>query len=319
MARKLIIDASNILYRTFFAHIKESLEVNVGMCHHMALSTINKYFNSTKADDVILAFDSYSWRKEYTKDLSTCVTYKKYKGTRRKDMSPSDREKMEKFDEHIEEFISLFRDMTRCVVLREKYLEADDLIAGYIQNNSEDELILISADKDFMQLLVRHNLKIIDPITDKERTLEKYNNDPDYFIFEKCIRGESPSGDNVMSAYPRLRAKKIEEAYSDPLIRTNIMQNKFTQLVSDDAGNVEEVEFLTQDVFEENKLLMDLSAQPDFIRDLIDNTIDAAEENRGKFNYMEFLRFCGKYELNNIRERVDAYVPMLSCKRKGSY
>ncbi len=316
MTRKLIIDASNILYRTFFAHIKEALDVNVGMCHHIALSTINKYFTNTKADDVILAFDDYSWRKAYTKNLSKCVTYKKYKGTRRKDMSPSDKEKMEKFDSHIQEFVDLFRERTRVVVLHRKYLEADDLIAGYIQAHPEDEHILISSDKDFMQLLVRNNLKIIDPMTDKERTLEEHNNDPDFFMFEKCLRGDT--GDNVMSSYPRIRQTKIEEAYRDALVRTNIMQNKFTVLVNDDDGVPQELEFTTQEVFDENVLLMDLTAQPDYIRDLIDETITDAIENRGKFNYMEFLRFCGKYELNAIRERADSYVPMLSCKRKGS-
>lgn len=316
MARKLEIDASNILYRTFFAHIKESLDVNVGMCHHIALSTINKYFNNTKADEVILAFDDYSWRKAYTKHLDKCVTYKKYKGTRRKDMTPGDKAKLEKFDSHIQEFIDLFRNQTRVVVLHRKYLEADDLIAGYIQAHPDDEHILVSSDKDFMQLLVRNNLKIIDPMTDKERTLEEHNNDPDFFMFEKCLRGDS--GDNVMSSYPRIRQTKIEEAYRDPLVRTNIMQNKFTVLVNDDDGVPVEREFVTQEVFEENILLMDLTAQPDYIRDLIDETINDAIENRGKFNYIEFLRFCGKYELNAIRERADSYVSMLSCKRKGS-
>ncbi len=316
MARKLIIDASNILYRTFFAHIKESFDVNIGMCHHIALSTINKYFNNTKADDVILAFDDYSWRKAYTKDLSKCVTYKKYKGTRRKDMTPSDRAKMEKFDEHIQEFIDLFRHRTRVVVLHKKYLEADDLIAGYIQNHPGDEHILISSDKDFMQLLVRNNLRIIDPMTDKERTLEEYDNDPDYFIFEKCIRGDN--GDNVMSSYPRIRETKIKEAYRDALLRTNIMQHKFTILVNDEDGTPEEREFVTQEVFDENVLLMDLTAQPEVIRELMDEALLEALENRGKFNYLEFLRFCGKYELVRIREQIDLFVPMLSCKRKGS-
>jgi 5'-3' exonuclease len=316
MARKLIIDASNILYRTFFAHIKEAFEVNIGMCHHIALSTINKYFNNYKADDVILAFDDYSWRKAYTKDLSNCATYKKYKGTRRKDMTPSDKAKMEKFDSHISEFIELFREKTRVVVLHRKYLEADDLIAGYIQAHPEDEHILISSDKDFMQLLVRNNLKLIDPMTDKERTLAEHNNDPDFFIFEKCLRGDT--GDNVMSSYPRIRSTKIEEAYRDPLLRTNIMQNKFKVLVNDKDGVPQEREFHTQTVYDENVILMDLTAQPDFIRELIDDEIRNGIENRGKFNYMEFLRFCGKYELNNIRDKVDSFVPMLSCKRKGS-
>jgi len=317
MARKLIIDASNILYRSFFKHIKESLDVNIGLCHHMALSTINKYFTTTKADDVIVAFDDYSWRREYTKDLSTCVTHKKYKGHRRQDMSASDKAKMEKFDEHIKEFVKLFREVTSVMVLQKRFLEADDLIAGYIQAHPDDEHILISSDKDFMQLLVRNNLRIIDPLSEKDRSLKEFNDDPDYFIFEKCIRGDS--SDNVMSAYPRLRTTKIQEAYRDSLIRTNIMQHKFTELVTIEDGIIEEKEFTTQDVFEENCLLMDLTAQPDFVRKLIDKTIIEAQLNRGKFNYMEFLRFCGKYELINIRDRAEAFIPMLSCKRKGSY
>lgn len=317
MKKYLIIDASNILYRTFFAHIKEALDVNIGMCHHITLSTVNKYYTNTKADEVIMVFDDYSWRKAYTADLSNCVTYKKYKGTRRKDMSPSDKAKMEQFDSHIEEFINLFRERTRVVVLHKKYLEADDLIAGFIQAHPEDQHILVSADKDFMQLLVRNNLKIIDPMTDKERTLAEYNHDPDFFMYEKCLRGDT--GDNVMSSYPRLRSNKIVESYRDPLLRTNIMQNKFKVLVNDPKGGVPlEMEYITQDVFDENVLLMDLTAQPDFIRKLIDKGIEEGLTNRGKFNYLEFLRFCGKYELHNIRDKIDLFVPMLSCKRKGS-
>lgn len=317
MKKYLIIDASNILYRTFFAHIKEALDVNIGMCHHITLSTVNKYYTNTKADEVIMVFDDYSWRKAYTADLSNCVTYKKYKGTRRKDMSPSDKAKMEQFDSHIEEFINLFRERTRVVVLHKKYLEADDLIAGFIQAHPEDQHILVSADKDFMQLLVRNNLKLIDPMTDKERNLSEYNDDPDFFMYEKCLRGDA--GDNVMSSYPRLRSNKIVESYRDPLLRTNIMQNKFKVLVNDPKGGVPlEMEYTTQEVFDENILLMDLSAQPDFIRRLIDKAIEEGLTNRGKFNYLEFLRFCGKYELHNIRDKIDLFVPMLSCKRKGS-
>lgn len=316
MARYLTIDVSNILYRTFFAHIKESLDVNVGMCHHIALSTISKYFNNTKADDLVLAFDDYSWRKAYTKDIEECVTYKKYKGTRRKNMSPTDKEKLEKFESHVDEFVNLFRERSRVIVLKAKYLEADDLVAGFIQMHPDDEHILVSADKDFMQLLVRNNLTLIDPTNDKPRTLSEYNQDPDYFMYFKCLRGDS--GDNVMSSYPRLREDKIAASYRDAVLRTNIMQHKFKVLDNGDDGLPIEREFVTQEVFDENILLMDLTAQPDFIRDLMEKTINEALETRGKFNYMEFLRFCGKYELNNIRSNVDSFVPMLSCKRKGA-
>ncbi len=314
MKRKhLIIDVSNILHRTFHAHIKEAVDVNVSMCHHSALLTINKYFNEHKPDELVLAFDNYSWRKAYTAELDECVTYKKYKGNRRKNLSPSDKAKLEEFESHIGEFINLFREKTRVVVLERKWLEADDLIAGYIQYHNDDSHVLISGDKDFMQLLVRNDLTLIDPDTNKERTLEEFDNDPDYFMFVKCIRGDN--GDNVISSYPRIRETKLKEAYRDPLLLTNIMQHKFTVLINDDDdATVKEEEFITEEVFTENVLLMDLTAQPDHIRELINKEIERGISERGKFNYMEFLRFCGKYELTRIRDSIDRFVPMLTVK-----
>lgn len=314
MSKHMIVDMSNILYRVFFAHIKEAFDVNVGMCHHTALLTLNKYFNRYKPDELVLAFDAYSWRKAYTENLDECVTYKKYKGQRRSKLSTSEREKLEQFDSHLQEFIDMFKNQTRALVLHRKWLEADDLIAGYIQENPDDSHILISADKDFMQLLVRNDVKLIDPDSEKERTLEEFDDDPDYFMFVKCIRGDS--GDNVISAYPRVRESKLKEAYRDPLVLTNIMKHEFNVLVNDEDGNVTEQKLITEEVFMENVLLMDLTAQPDHIKELIVKEINRAHEERGKFNYMEFLRFCGKYDLIRIRDSIDNFVPMLSCKPK---
>jgi hypothetical protein len=279
--------------------------------------SINKYFKKYNVDEVVIAFDAFSWRKTYTSDPSVCITHQKYKGHRRADMSPTDKEKMEKFDEHIPQFKELFQTLTNCIVLHEKYLEADDLIAGFIQMHPDDDHILLSADKDFMQLLGRNNLRLINPVDDKERTLSEFDDDPYYFIFQKCFRGDR--GDNVMSAYPRLRETKIKAAYTDPLLRTNIMQNEFSVMVNKDSGMPEERTYLTEDVFYENELLMDLTKQPDTIRDLIDSSIKASIENRGKFNYIEFLRYCSKYDLENIRKMVDDFIPMLTCgKKKGA-
>lgn len=312
--KHLIVDMSNILYRVFFAHIKDDFELNVATCHHVALQSVNKYFTAIKPDELVLTFDDYSWRKAYTEDLSECVTFKKYKGNRRTKLSDSDKAKIEQFDSHLEEFVNLFKTQTRVIVLRRKWLEADDLIAGYIQEHGDDEHVLISGDKDFMQLLVRNNLTLIDPDTGKERTLEEFDNDPDYFMFIKCIRGDA--GDNVISAYPRIRKTKLKEAYRDPLLLTNIMKNEFTALVNNEDGTVTEKELVTEDVFMENVLLMDLTAQPDHIKALIQKEIKRGIEERGKFNYMEFLRFCGKYDLIRIRDSIDSFVPMLSCKAK---
>lgn len=313
----LIIDTSNFLYKTFFKHIKDSLDLNIAVCHHVTLSSINKYFKKFNVDEVVVAFDSYSWRKAYTADKELCVTHQKYKGNRRKDMSVTDKEKLEKFDEHIPQFMELFQTLTNCVVLHKKYLEADDLIAGYIQARPYEKHILLSADKDFMQLLVRNDVTLINPVDDKERTLKEYDDDPYYFIYQKCFRGDS--GDFVMSAYPFLRENKLKASYTDPVLRTNLMKHEFTVLANKDTGMPTEHSYVTEDVYEENELLMDLTKQPESIRKLINDTIDEAVVNRGKFNYIEFLRYCGKYELNNIRDRIDDFIPMLTCgKKKGA-
>lgn len=57
---------------------------------------------------------------------------------------------------------------------------------------------------------------------------------------------------------------------------------------------------------------MDLSKQPDDIKELINKTIDEAVANPGKYNHFHFLRFCGKYEMKKVTEQVDQYIQMLS-------
>lgn len=312
MAKSLIMDANNLLYRTFFAQIDEAEDVVIGMCHHAALWTMQKYYREYPADEIVMAFDSLSWRKLYTKDLSQCVTYKKYKGHRRQNLTPSQQAKLEKFDTHVQEFAQMLKTETSILVLREKYLEADDLIAGYIQNNPDMQHVLVTSDKDYIQLLGRNNLTIIDPDSGKPRSLKEWNDDPDFFMFEKCLRGDT--SDNVMSAYPRLRSKKIVEAYSDEYAKETIMNHTFKVLVNTDDGGIEEQEFNTREVFEENDLLMNLHSQPDPIKKLMVSSIENARLTKGKFNYMKFIKFCGKHQLKNILDKVDQFVPMLAGK-----
>lgn len=312
MAKSLVMDANNLLYRTFFAQIDEAEDVVIGMCHHAALWTMQKYYRQYPADEIVMAFDSLSWRKLYTKDLTQCVTYKKYKGHRRQNLTASQQAKLEKFDTHVEEFAEMLRSETSILVLQQKYLEADDLIAGYIQENPDTQHVLITSDKDYIQLLGRHKLTIIDPDSGKPRSLSEWNNDPEMFMFEKCLRGDA--SDNVMSAYPRLRSKKIVEAFSDEYARQAIMNHTFKVLVNTEDGQIDEREFVTSEVFEENRLLMDLYGQPEYIKKLMAKSIEQCRQSKGKFNYMKFIKFCGKYQLNNILDKVEQFVPMLAGK-----
>lgn len=304
MKRFLVFDISNVLYRTFFAHKGEDDQTLAGLAHHKALTTLNKYFKAFRPDKIFMTFDRPNWRKIYTKS-EDCYTWRKYKGHRRQDMTQAQKEKYELFMEHLSDFEEMMRKHTSVICLASEGLEADDLMAGVAQRFGDEEdyeIILVSTDKDLIQLLRGKNVRLINPENGKDRTLEDWDNSADYFIFEKCFRGDS--GDNVQSAYPRLRTAKIKKAFEDPFFCVNLMNETWTNENGD--------EVLVKNLFEENKLLMDLTAQPDIIRDKMDTCIDEGIMNPGSYSHFHFLKFCGKYELKKISEQAELFVPMLS-------
>lgn len=302
--RYLVFDISNMLYRTFFVQKQESDETLAGLATHTALVTLNKYFRKFKPNKVVMVFDRPSWRKEYTAS-EECISKKPYKGNRRKDMTPSQEEKYGRFKAHIAEFEKLIADHTTIISLAEERLEADDLIAGFcqkMQGNTEDEIVIISADSDLLQLVRYGNVQVISPATDEPQSLEEYNGDPKYYVFQKCLRGDPT--DNVQSAYPRVPAKRIQKAYTDPFEYVSLMKQTWT--------NENKVEFQVENLFAENQILIDLEKQPDDIRALMAAAIDRAMEKKRQFSMFFILKFIGKYKLNKIKESIDQYIPLLS-------
>lgn len=298
----LTFDASNMLYKTFFANKQHDEQTSAGLAHHTALKTLNKYFKEHQPHAVVLAFDRQNWRKAYTKDEQLCVSGKPYKGNRRQKMTPSEQEKFERFLEHISDFEQIMRENTSVVCLSDDGLEADDLIAGVTQLLPDSEHIVLSADKDLIQLLRNDNVSLIDPSNNKQRTLDEWEGDPEFFMFEKCIRGDR--GDNVQNAFPRVRKTKIVKAYNDPYEFTNMMQSEWT----DHEGTT----FRVGDLYEENKMLMDLQYQPQCIRNKIFDEIEREFADPGTFSYFHFLKFCGDFELKEISKHVEHFIPMLS-------
>jgi len=139
-----------------------------------------------------------------------------------------------------------------------------------------------------------------------------WDSDANYFMFEKCIRGDA--GDNVQSSYPRLRSNKIKEAYTDEFKRANIMNHKFVVESINADGTLVSKEYTTGELFEENQLLMDLTKQPEYIREMMDQAIDHAVNNRGKYNHFDFIRWCGKHQLVNILNNISNYTSLMSGK-----
>ncbi len=301
---RIVVDTSNIIFRIAAMNMKHangSEDENVALALHAAMTAIRKYFNKYKPTQIFFAFDGKNnWRKHYTNESGNAITPLPYKGNRVVDKTK------EHFFSIINEFRSVMDQHTSIICLQDDLLEADDFIAGVVQQFSTEKtpVIIISADKDFVQLLKYPGCRLIDPATDKDRECD----DVDYFIFEKCIRGDA--GDNVISAYPRVRATKLKEALNDPYAMTQIMNHEWEH----PNGKT----YRVQDLFEENRLLMILDAQPDHIKKHIVDRIKYAIENNPKYNHFMFIKFLGKHKMNNILENVNTFSQMLCLKYDDS-
>lgn len=288
-----------MLYRTYYANKDEDQDTLTGLAMHQAFTTMNKYYKKFRPTTIVMAFDRKNWRREYTQS-EECYSKKIYKGERRKDQTPAQKEKYAAFMEHIADFEKLMREQSSVVCLAADGLEGDDLFAGWTQLHPDAMHTVVSGDKDSIQLLKQSNVRLYDPGTGKERLCD----DPEYYMFLKLFRGEPASTDNVQSAYPKLRETKIQAAYNDPFALTNLRQETWI--------NHDGREMNVGRLLDENKLLMDLEAQPPHIRKLIADTIEDAKANTGKFNYFNFMKFLGKYDLKKLAQQLDQFAAMLS-------
>jgi 5'-3' exonuclease len=325
MTKYLIVDTANTFFRArHSAHRQTDTWDRLGFAIHVTLGSVNKAFRDQRADHVVFCLEGRSWRKDYYEP------YKKNRSVARAALTESEAEEDRLFWEAFDELKTFLAEKTNCTVLQHENLEADDLIAGWIQSHPQDEHVIVSSDTDFYQLL-RENVQqyngiadelhtitgIFDkkgsPVKDKKTKANRSIPDPSWILFEKCMRGDPT--DNVFSAYPGVRTVGsknkvgLKEAYEDRdkkgFAWNNLMLSRWTD------HNGEEHRVL--DDYQRNVTLVDLSAQPDDVKAKITETIatNAVPKAVSQIGTL-FLKFCGKYDLKRISEQAAGYVEFLS-------
>ncbi len=297
----MIFDISNLLYRSFYAKRADGDDETDGLAAHIVLTTLSMYVRKFNPAKIVIAFDRSSWRKDYTSS-DVCLSRRPYKGHRREGMTEAEKQKYMRFLGQCRELETLLTEFSTIITLACEKLEADDLIAGFVQKHCDSSCLVLSADSDLLQLVKNPNVDVYSPMSDKYQTLEKFDNSAEYFLFEKCIRGDA--SDNIRSAFPRVRATRLKKAFADPYEMTALMKEEWT--------DENQVTNSVQDLYDENRLLMDLEAQPEEIRQLIDQTIEQSMSASRKFVMFHFMKYLGKHKLNKIAERFDQYVTILS-------
>ena len=322
----ILVDTANTFFRARHV-INGDADIKLGMAFHITLNSIKKAWQDFGGTHVVFCLEGRSWRKDHYKP------YKAQRAASRAAHTEREAEEEKVFWEAFDTFKEFVTEKTNCTVLQHSRLEADDLIAGWIQSHPNDNHVIISTDTDFVQLIAP-NVKqfngvmettithegIFDAkgkrVIDKKTQEPKAIPDPQWLLFEKCMRGDT--SDNVFSAYPGVREKGtknkvgLREAYGDRDSKGYSWNNLMLQRWSDHEGK----EHRVLDDYERNRILIDLSAQPDEIKNIIAETIATATGANKNISQVgiRLMKFCNLYDLKKIADQAQAYAEPLNAR-----
>jgi len=281
----LILDLNQIMISSIISqlgtHTNTPLEED--LVRHMVLNTIRslKTKFSKYGELVIACDDKQYWRRDF---------FPYYKGNRKKDREKSDIDwsslfnVLNKLKEELKEHFP-YR------VIQVKGGEADDVIAvlckehGVILNSSRAEQIMIlSGDKDFIQLQKFANVSQYDPVHKKVIT----DKDPANYLFELVLKGDRGDGiPNVLSPDHCL----VEGLRQKPLTAKKIQEIK------------DNIEISFPEHYLRNKNLIDFQHIPDYIEArVLDEFYLQKNKDRSKlFNYFV------NNKLKNLMEHISEF------------
>jgi 5'-3' exonuclease len=297
------------------------------MAFHITLNSIRKAWQQFNGTHVIFCLEGRSWRKDFY------APYKAQRAEARAAHTEREADEERVFWEAFDTFKEFVTEKTNCTVLQNPQLEADDLIAGWIQSHPQDNHVIISTDTDFAQLIapnVRQYNGVMEttithegyfddkgkPIIDKKTGEAKAAPNPEWQLFEKCMRGDT--SDNVFSAYPGVRTKGtskkvgLTEAFEDRKSKGYNWNNLMLQRWSDHNG----VEHRVLEDYERNRRLIDLSHQPDNIKQIIKETINTATQADKNISQVgiRLIKFCNLYDLKKIADQAQSYAEPLNAR-----
>lgn len=319
MKTYLLVDTQNMFFRA--RHVAQrgaSLDEKIGLAFHIMFNSVKKANNMFNGDHVVFCLEGRSWRKD---------VYEPYKKNRKVVLdkrSPREQEEDQYWWEAYDDFLDFLQEQTNSSAIRSSVAEADDVIALWIEAHKDSKNIIVSTDSDFYQLIsptvslyngMTNQIVTANgfydekdnPVIDKKTNQPKGAPDPEWLLFEKCIRGDS--SDNVFTAFPKVRKTKIKEAFDDRhnqgFVWNNFMLSKWT----DHNGN----DMVVKDCYERNKQLVDLSQQPDEVRTNILTEIVRAQNSKSIEQVgVRFMKFCNKYSLEKLAQNPTEHAQYLN-------
>jgi len=249
----ILIDLNQVLISNLMAQTRGKAEniPNKEMIRHMVINSLrgfNLKFKKEYGDKIILCADAGDpWRRDI---------FPNYKHARRKGRVDSATDWDNIFNLITEIKHEIAENFPYVMMYVEK-AEADDIIAILVKHTKEP-IMIISGDKDFIQLQTKSNVKQYSPI---QKVFVGEGIDAKNFLHEQIIKGDRSDGiPNILSP--------------DDIFLTGEKQRPINKKRLEEWANVSNIPLgsETSKYYERNKKLIDLSCIPEELERTIINT-----------------------------------------------
>ena len=279
----ILIDMNQIAVANLMMNLKmnNSKTIDESMVRHMILNSIRMYRmeHHDEYGEVVLTWDSkHSWRRDY---------FPEYKASRRKGREKSDLDWDEIFGT-LNKIRNEIKENFPYKYLEVFGAEADDIIGFLCDENRDEKIIIISGDKDFIQLQKYPNVKQWSPITKKD--VNGFN--PTTYLKEHILKGDTSDGvPNVLSP---------DNTFVDGLRQRPLSRKKIQSwLIGGGSDWNDEV----KRNFQRNSTLIDLSRIPEELK----NQIRLEYNNAPHGDRSKLLNYFIQNKLKELTENIGEF------------
>ena len=277
----ILLDFSQTMIGSFMAMGKGNVVVDEDLLRHTVLNTILQYkkvhreiYDCGAGPGLVICCDSHkNWRKD---------SFPEYKANR-KTKRANDTTDWKSLFEFLHEMIEDFRNYFPYKVVKVDRAEADDIIAVLNEYVATNPTLIISSDKDFIQLQKYEGVSQWSPLT---KDFVKGN--PEASLWEKLIKGDAGDGvPNILSS---------DDTFITEGKRQRPISTKKLELWKTDKNN------WTQEMyrnFQRNKTMVDLGETPESIRINIINQFKEHTPQHGRL-----MDYFIEKRLKNLMEHI---------------
>jgi len=190
----IIVDFNQVMISNLMMQLGNhtNIPLEEGLFRHMVINSLRSYkqkFQQEYGEIVIACDDRNYWRKQ---------VFPYYKANRKKNRDVSEINWTQVFD-LFNKIKMEVKDNFPYRVIQVESAEADDIIATLVMEHSEktsSDILILSGDKDFVQLQKYSNVKQYDPV--RKKWIKE--NDPQAYLYEHICKGDQGDGiPNILS------------------------------------------------------------------------------------------------------------------------